>query len=123
MADILVVDDDAQMRKLMRLLLQEAGHHVAEAGNGVAALRYLQEHTVELMVTNVVMPDMDGLELILKARKADPGLRILAVSGAGEGGPTLYLDLAERFGADAVLFKSFQPEQLVAEVKRMVGGG
>lgn len=103
----------------MRLLLQQAGHRVAEAGDGVAALRYLQKNSVEVVVTDVVMPDLDGLELIMKVRKDHPGLKILAVSGAGREGPGLYLNLAERFGADAVLLKPFAPERLIAEVGRL----
>ena len=110
------------MRKLIRLLLQQAGHRVAEAADGVAALRHLEKNRVDLVVTDVVMPDMDGLELIVKVRKDHPGLKILAVSGAGKEGPGLYLNLAERFGADAVLLKPFQPERLTAEVGRLVGG-
>lgn len=118
-----MVDDDAQMRKLIRLLLQQAGHRVAEAGDGVEALRYLQRNRVEVVVTDVVMPDMDGLELITKVRKDHPELKILAVSGAGKEGPDLYLNLAERFGADAVLLKPFAAERLTAEVGRLAAEG
>jgi CheY-like chemotaxis protein len=121
MANILVVDDDDQMRKLIRLLLQREGHSVVEASDGLEALRLLDAGPVDLVVSDVVMPDMDGLELIRKARKAHPGLRILAVSGAGQEGPGLYLELAGRFGADAVLLKPFERVRLIEEIARLLG--
>jgi two-component system chemotaxis response regulator CheY len=66
------------------------------------------------------MPDMDGLELIRGIRRTHPRIRILAISGAGKEGPGLYLNIAEQFGADAILMKPFAPDQLIERVSALI---
>lgn len=121
MADILVVDDENQMRKFCRVVLEQEGHSVLEAPNGVEALKLLTQATVHVMLADILMPEKDGLELIREARKAYPDLKIIAVSGGGHDGPTLYLDLAKHFKAHAVLMKPFAPESLTGKVSEVLG--
>src|SRR3990172_9301630 len=116
MAHVLVVDDEDQMRKLIRLALQQEGHTVVEAPNGKRAIQHIQEAEINLVISDVVMPGMDGLELIREIRRTHPGIKVLAISGAGKEGPGLYLNIAEHFGADAILMKPFTPDQLIEKV-------
>jgi CheY-like chemotaxis protein len=87
MAQVLVVDDEDQLRKLIRLVLQHEGHTVVEASNGKKAIWHIQEAEINLVISDIVMPDMDGLELIREIRRTHPGIKILAISGAGKEGP------------------------------------
>ena len=120
MAQVLVVDDDDQVRKLICQVLQQEGHTVAEAYNGKKAIQHIQEAVIDLVISDVVMPDMDGLELIREIRRTHPRIRILTISGAGKEGPGLYLNIAERFGADAILMKPFAPDQLIQKVSALI---
>lgn len=105
----LVVDDDPCYRTLMRQLLERAGFAVIVASNGRLALAALERHAVHLLVTDLVMPELAGLELIELARRAFPALRIVAVSGS----EAAYLSRAERVGADSVLAKPFRGSALI----------
>jgi two-component system, chemotaxis family, chemotaxis protein CheY len=121
MAHVLVVDDEGQMRKLIRLVMEQEGHTVVEAPNGKKAIQHLQEAEIDLVISDIVMPDMDGLELIRGIRRNHPGIKILAISGAGKEGPGLYLNMAEHFGADEILMKPFSPDQLIKKVSAVLG--
>jgi CheY-like chemotaxis protein len=120
MAHVLVVDDEDQMRKLIRIILVQEGHSVVEALNGKMAIEQIKASGVQLVITDVVMPDMDGLELIRFIRKTSSQTKIIAISGAGREGPDLYLNIAEQFGADAILMKPFTSEQLIEKVSALV---
>jgi CheY-like chemotaxis protein len=120
MAQVLVVDDEDQVRKLIRLVMEQEGHTVVEASNGKRATQRIQEAEIDLVISDVVMPDMDGLELIREIRRTYQGIKILAISGAGKEGPGLYLNIAERFGADAILMKPFAPDQLIEKVSALL---
>jgi CheY-like chemotaxis protein len=122
MATVLIVDDEAQMRKLVRLMLAENGYEVLEASTAMEALRMLKQSAVDLVITDIVMPDMDGLELIRETRKIRPDQKVLAVSGGGQNGPDLYLDLALKFGADRILLKPFRRPEVVAATAALVPG-
>ncbi len=113
---ILVVDDDAAARFMFRLILEGAGYHVDEAQNGVAALILIKEAVPDLVVTDMVMPRMDGRELIRRIRTDDrtTQLCILAVTGH----PESRLQAAD---ADGVLDKPFDRSQLLAAVGSLVG--
>jgi len=119
MARILVVDDDALVRATIRLTLERAKHAVIEAGDGrsaLAAVAAAGAEPVDLVVTDVIMPELDGIGLVTELRKSYPSLRIVAVSGGGRTGNLDYLRMAKALGAHAILPKPFTPEQLVAAV-------
>jgi CheY-like chemotaxis protein len=119
--DILLVDDDGSLRQAVRRMLERQGHTVREAANGVVAVRLLEEERFDLVITDVVMPDMEGLELVRRIRRMDQPPRILVISGGGGGDANQYLALAAQFGADALLPKPFSAQWLAeAIIKAMI---
>jgi DNA-binding response OmpR family regulator len=121
MAQILVIDDDADLRDVIMRILKAAGHSVVTAPDGEAGLRTFNEHRFDMVVTDIVMPKREGLEVIREMRQARADLKILAVSGAGILSRADYLPYAERLGADRVLAKPFMPQDLVGAVKELLG--
>lgn len=121
MASILLVDDDAAFRAAAKRALTGAGHTVEEAADGRRALKSLKSAQPDVVVTDIIMPDSDGIELIAALRKAHPGLRVLAVSGRGNMGPLDLLKMASVVGADATLSKPFSGDELLEAVGKLVG--
>jgi len=121
MAEIVVVDDDLGLRGAMRRILERAGHQVREAQDGEAGLRLVEGKEPDLVVTDLLMPGKEGIETILELRDRFPGVRILAISGAGgpgeEGSPLVD---ARFFGAHGVLAKPFSLEALLQEVVQVL---
>ena len=117
MATILVVDDDEAFRSVLRRTLVRAGYNVREAADGAAALKSLTDTTVELVITDIIMPNMEGIETIRALRRAYPHLSIIAMSGGGRMKPEGYLEVAKAFGAECILSKPFDNAQLFAAVE------
>jgi CheY-like chemotaxis protein len=120
MGHILVIDDDAVLRRVITLALEQAGHSVLRCENGRKAIEYLAHAQADLLITDIVMPEMDGVETVRAARRLAPQLPILAISGGGSFAPDDYLGIAQVFGANAVLPKPFRPAELVAKVAAML---
>jgi DNA-binding response OmpR family regulator len=118
MADILIIDDDPVVRSVMKAVLKDAGHQVREAKDGVEGLALAQRHRPALVVTDIVMPEKEGMETIRELRQQIPKIAILAVSGAVNR--AFYLHLAGQFGADGVLAKPFSFDDLVASVSDLL---
>jgi two-component system, cell cycle sensor histidine kinase and response regulator CckA len=116
---ILVVDDDAAAREPMRITLEDAGYEVLEAANGREAESILAARLVHLMVTDVVMPEQDGLETIKAVRKSHPYLRIIAMS---ETPGDYQLQAAKLLGAHAVICKPLIGNGLCEAVRNEIGG-
>jgi CheY-like chemotaxis protein len=119
MATILLIDDDDQVRTLFQVVLAEAGHRVLAAENGEHALHLLEQQEVDLILVDILMPDMDGLELIPRARRMQPACKIIAMSGGSR--EWNYLDTAKYLGADATLKKPFDPQELLDAVASQLG--
>ena len=121
MADILIIDDDEALRSTMRKILQRQGHAVREAADGASGLALLRESRPDLVVTDLFMPEKEGIETILELRAEDPDLPILAVSGGGVAmAPGLSLSDAEALGANASLAKPFSVEAFQEAVDRLL---
>lgn len=121
MVRILLVDDEPLLRDSLTIALQRAGHTVTVAQNGAAALKLLAGKTFDVIVTDILMPETDGLEIIIRIRKDSGNLRIIAMSGGGRTRNMNMLEFATSFGADAVLAKPFLPKQLIASVDDVMG--
>ena len=118
---ILVADDEESIRSLIERYLSSAGHTVAIAANAREACEAMTRHRFDLVITDVLMPDGDGLDLITELKKAQPGARILAISGGGrylEGSD--YLKLAKGLGAHTALMKPFTWQQLQEAIDRVL---
>ncbi len=118
MARILVIDDDEAFRTMLRRTLERAGHEVTEAEEGAAALAALSEKAIDLVITDIVMPGMEGLETIRTLRRSKPQLKIIAMSGGGRMKPEGYLEAAHVFGAVRILTKPFENKELFAAIKQ-----
>jgi CheY-like chemotaxis protein len=120
-AQLLIVDDDMAILLVMKSALAEAGFQVQSAENGKEALHMLKHGRYDLLITDILMPDIDGLAVIDKAIAANPNIAILAISGGGalkDGGDLL--DAALVSGADAVLQKPFRSDELVRTVNALL---
>src|SRR4030042_230547 len=112
MQRILLIEDDDQYRALLRKALEEAQYEVIEAPDGMVGLQRYRQNSCALVVTDIFMPEKEGLETIMELRKITPGVKIIAISGgglrgkyAGIKGANLALESAKHFGADCVLLK------------------
>lgn len=116
--NILVVDDDPQLRLALSHILRRLGHHVDQAENGHRALQSITAHRTgyDLVVMDIIMPDKEGIETILELRKMCPQLKIIAMSGGGRLYDFDPLKLATDCGANFVIAKPFEP----AAMRRMV---
>jgi CheY-like chemotaxis protein len=119
-ARVLVVDDDAEMRELLERVLRRDGHSVAHATNGRDALCALTDGAFDLVLTDLLMPEMDGIELIRELMVQSPGTPVVVLSGADAGGGNL-LRAARVFGAAVALEKAISPAAIRATVRRVLG--
>ncbi len=122
MARILVVDDDVEIRDTLKKLLTLVGYEVEVAGDGKLASKQLESSVFELMITDIVMPNQDGVENIMQARKNYPDMRVIAMSGGGYVQTKTYLKVAESLGADAVFYKPFKSQEMLAKIRELIGG-
>jgi DNA-binding response OmpR family regulator len=114
MATILVIEDEAQERTLFQAVLEEAGYHVLGTDCGKEGLHLLRHHAVDLVLVDIFMPNMDGLEFIQQLRPAGPMPKIIAISGGS--GEWNYLDVAKHLGANDTLKKPLGPRELLDAV-------
>jgi len=121
MARILLVDDDAPFRKMLRITLGQFGHEVTEAQDGREAMRRLSDVSPDLIITDLVMPEKEGLELITELRAKHPQLKIIAMSGGGRVNAVDYLKIAKRLGVDGVLAKPFSSDELQLLLRTVLG--
>lgn len=113
MANIVVIDDEPGVLTMISAVLERAGHGVVAFDNGKKGIDYLRRQASNLLITDIFMPEMDGLETVKIARALDPKMPIIVVSGGGSRGEMQYLAFAHRFGATATLGKPFRPRDLL----------
>ena len=120
---ILVIDDDDQMRVLLRQVMEWAGYEVTEAEDGREGMQHQRRQPAELVITDLIMPEQEGMETIRLLKKEFPQTRIIAISGGGRIGPEAYLPAAQELGADRVFSKPFDVRELAGAVKELLGHG
>jgi YesN/AraC family two-component response regulator len=122
MARILIIDDDNQFRVMLRIMLENAGYKdIEEAENGYIGMKLIRKNHFDLVITDIVMPDKEGIETIMELRRDFPAIKIIAISGGGEIGPETYLEMAGHLGAGRTLEKPFQQSELVDAVRGLLG--
>jgi DNA-binding NtrC family response regulator len=117
MAKILVIEDDASFRSVLVQMLTRAGYDVRQAGDGNQAVEVCTDFNPDLVLTDIIMPDKEGLETIQDLLALNPNLKIIAMSGGGKFGPDSYLPLAQKLGAKASLQKPFMREELISTIE------
>lgn len=122
MPTILVIDDDAPIREMLKKTLAREGHTVAEAENGREAIKAIENATPGLVLTDIVMPEQDGIETIPLLRRRFPGIKIIAMSGGGPMRAEELLYISKKLGADGCLAKPFSNDVLLAEIQRVLSG-
>ena len=109
---VLLIDDDPEVRKVLSRMLRRAGHQAIEASNGLEGMARLRTSSVDLVLTDIMMPGMNGIEFIKMARQHYPSLKVVAMSGGGRINNTDYLQQAGEFGAIATIRKPFTSSEL-----------
>jgi CheY-like chemotaxis protein len=120
LAKILVIDDEEGVRRVIGKILVRAGHDVLEAPDGKVALSLVKKEAADLVICDLFMPEMDGVEVLRQLRRDYPNLRVVAISGGAYQGRVQLLDVAKALGAVAVLGKPFQPHQLLELVNDLL---
>jgi len=120
MSSILVVDDDAQALDVMSEMLRLEGHSVTVAENGRRAVEKIQHDSFDLVITDLIMPEKEGLETIADIRKYCGDMPIIAISGGGRVGPADYLETARFIGANMTLAKPFGRQELIKAVSKLL---
>ncbi len=116
---ILIVEDDEMLRMMLQSVLESEGYEVLIASDGEKALKKLNDGKVCVMITDIIMPFKEGVETIIECRKRWKDIKIIAMSGGGRAGVGDFLEMAKKFGADCVLKKPFQPDELISAVRQI----
>ena len=120
MARILVVDDEPPIRHLIARVLTGAGHEISEAADGAEAASKLKAEPFDLVITDIVMPNLDGLETLMNLARDGEKVPVIAISGIYPDS-SLYLKAAKSLGARLTLSKPFRESELVAAVNDVLG--
>jgi DNA-binding response OmpR family regulator len=123
MPKILVIDDDGLVRDTIVRILERKGYRVLVAEDGARGLRMFRSEQPDLVITDIIMPEKEGLETIREIRGERPEAKILAVSGGGRIGNIDFLEFAGKLGACEIMPKPFDPADLLDAVGRCLGPG
>jgi DNA-binding response OmpR family regulator len=118
---ILLVEDDPRLRKMWARILSQHGLEVTEAENGRAAMEHMLRKPANLVITDMVMPEMDGVETIVALRQSYPGVKIIAISEGGFGPAENCLKIANKLGAQKTFAKPLVLQQLLEAIRELLG--
>jgi YesN/AraC family two-component response regulator len=117
MAQILIIDDEPQIRSMLKLMLERDGHEVAEAPDGIEGIKIYRQNPADLIITDLIMPNKDGIGLIIDLKKEFPNVKIIAMSGGGLNKPDGYLKGAKKLGAACTLTKPIDRDEMLRAIK------
>jgi DNA-binding response OmpR family regulator len=120
MPGILIVEDDEELREMLNVSLARRNFSVFEASNGKEAILHFKPSITDVVVTDIIMPEEDGLKVIMRLRELKPSIKIIAISGGGKAGPGSYLNLAKALGADAIFSKPFSINDLIIKIEELL---
>jgi DNA-binding response OmpR family regulator len=121
MKRILIIDDNDQVRSLLREMLELGHYTVIEAPNGDIGARLFRQQPADLVITDIFMPEKEGLETIRELRRDFPDVKIIAISGGGSRGDLGYLPTAKKLGAHRTFIKPFEMDELLSAVHELLG--
>ena len=122
MTKILVIDDDVMVRKTIIRLLEDGGYKVLSAEDGVRGMAIFRSEQPDLVITDIIMPEQEGIQTIIEMRKAKPDAKIIAISGSGSIGNIDFLRIAQLLGASDAIAKPFDPDDLLKRVMHYLNG-
>ena len=122
MARILIIDDEPQIRSMLTLMLERDGYEVVEAPDGVEGIKVYRQNPADLIITDLIMPNKDGIGMIIDLKKEFPDIKIIAMSGGGLNKPDGYLKGAKKLGAACTLTKPIDREKMLRAVKNIIKG-
>jgi len=117
---ILVIDDEAAVRYAITRILETEGYEVTTAPDGLRGMAQFRLWHPDLVITDLIMPEQEGMQTIKQMREADTGVKILAISGGGRLVNVDFLQVARRLGADEVLAKPFDARELLSIVRQLL---
>lgn len=120
MASLLIIDDDFEVREMLRQMFERCGHEVVAAHNGGAAIMILNEKPVDLIITDIIMPEKEGVETITEIKRDFPNIKIIAISGGGLLGPDVYLEIAKTVGAERTFTKPVERNKLLKAIEDLL---
>jgi len=123
MQKILIIDDESHILLMLKKMLGRAGYEIELAGNGKEGLDIFKRSQPDLVITDIIMPEKEGLETIREMRKTKKDLKIIAMSGGGKVSADSYLDIARIFGANKIIAKPFTKVEMVSAVIELLGSG
>jgi CheY-like chemotaxis protein len=116
---ILLIDDEESFRSVLKQVLQNAGYDVVEAANGAEGIRHFHEKPADMIITDIIMPEKEGIETIIELKKAYPDVKLIAMSGGGWYGTDIDFDMAKKLGAHT-LNKPFALQELLDVVSELL---
>jgi CheY-like chemotaxis protein len=120
MAGILIVEDENDLREMLKVSLVRRKFTVLESENGKDAITHFKPSVTDLVITDLIMPEEDGLKVIMRLRELKPSIKVIAISGGGKAGPASYLNLAKALGADAVYSKPFSVNEMIKKIEELL---
>lgn len=118
---VLVIDDDPAIRDVLRQTFERAGFDVDLAVDGGEGMECYRRRRPDVVITDIVMPDREGVETMLEIKEFDPGAKIIAISGGGRAGAADFLAVATKFGAQRSFAKPLDRRSLMAAVRELAG--
>ena len=122
MARILVIDDEAPVRAMLQQMLERSGHNVTVATEGEEGMLLFHDDPADIVITDIFMPEKEGIETILELRKQAPQTKIIAISGGGRAGKLDFLATAKNLGAHQALAKPFERKELLDAIDAVLPG-
>jgi CheY-like chemotaxis protein len=120
MARILIIDDEAMIRELLMEMLEREGYETITASDGKDGMRVYRENPADLIITDIIMPEKEGIETIMEIRRDFRDAKVIAMSGGGRIGSETYLQIAKAFGANGTLAKPFDRQELLKQVHEIL---
>jgi YesN/AraC family two-component response regulator len=120
MPHILIIDDETQIRVMLRKLLESRGYTVSDAPNGKEGVKCYRDNPADLIITDIIMPEKEGLETIMELKKLYSDIKIIAMSGGGKNNPDEYLNLAKLLGAKQIFHKPIENQKLLDAIEKLI---